>query len=205
MPPLISSTVFKRQKLDRKMFGVFDCDKVTDHPLVNGLPHWRTPHSRVNGVREADLQQAGYRILSRSPEAGVDIFVKGRRSLFVFLQGHPEYDATALFGEYRRDVRRFLAGERDAYPEMPHGCLDDAAREALGDFRARAQRCRDPALLKQFPAAVVGKTLTAPWCDAAARIYGNWLTYLYGRVARRIDWAGFDRSLHSRHLNEIVA
>ena len=38
------------------------------------------------------------------------------RSLFVFLQGHPEYDPTTLLREYRRDVGRFLRRERDGYP-----------------------------------------------------------------------------------------
>jgi homoserine O-succinyltransferase/O-acetyltransferase len=180
----------ERQKLDRKMFGVFDCDKAVSHLLVAGPPRWLTPHSRFNGVRERDLEHAGYRILSRSPQAGVDIFVKERRSLFVFLQGHPEYDATALFGEYRRDVRRFLAGERDAYPELPHGSFGEEAAALLRDFQIEATERRDPGLLERFPAAAVGAQLTAPWRDAAARIYGNWLTHLAERRARRFGWAG---------------
>ncbi|MBV8778524.1 MAG: homoserine O-succinyltransferase, partial [Alphaproteobacteria bacterium] len=100
-----------RQPLGGKMFGVFACSGAADHKLLRGLTRWQTPHSRLNGIAESELAAAGYRVLSRSAEAGVDLFVKQRNSLFVFLQGHPEYDATALFGEYRRDVRRFLAGE----------------------------------------------------------------------------------------------
>jgi homoserine O-succinyltransferase len=179
----------ERQPLGAKLFGVFDCDKATDHPLVSGPPRWRTPHSRQNGVSEGDLERAGYRVLSRSPEAGVDMFVKDRGSLFVFLQGHPEYDATALFGEYRRDVRRFLSGENARYPELPRGCFAEEATAALLVFRERALERRDAALLEQFPAAEVGRQLTAPWRGAAMRIYANWLAHLAERRARRFAWA----------------
>jgi homoserine O-succinyltransferase len=164
-----------RQPLDRKMFGVFDCEGATDHPLLAGLRAWKTPHSRLNTVSERDLERAGYQVLSRSAEAGVDIFVKQRSSLFVFLQGHPEYDASALFGEYRRDVRRFLSGERECYPELPYGSFGEEASALLLGFRERALSRRDVTSLEQFPAAAVGQQLTAPWRDAAARIYANWL------------------------------
>jgi homoserine O-succinyltransferase len=171
----------EREPLGAKMFGVFACDRAAEHPLVDGPAQWLVPHSRYNTVSEAALERAGYRVLSRSPEAGVDMFVKERNSLFVFLQGHPEYDATALFGEYRRDVRRFLGGERDCYPELPHGYFSDEAMPALSAFRERAVAQPDSSLLELFPAAEVGRHLAAPWRDAAARLYRNWLTYLRDR------------------------
>jgi homoserine O-succinyltransferase len=180
----------ERQPLGRKMFGVFDCDKAADHPLVSGPHRWKTPHSRYNGVAEKVLEEAGYQILSRSPEAGVDIFIKQRNSLFVFLQGHPEYDATALFGEYRRDVRRFLAGENDPYPELPHNYLTEDATAALLAFREQALESREAGLLERFPAATVGAQLTAPWREAATRFYANWLTHVAEVRTRRFDWAG---------------
>jgi len=178
----------EREPLDGKMFGVFDCDKAADHPLVAGPARWCVPHSRFNTVPEADLQRAGYRILSRSPEAGVDMFVRERNSLFVFLQGHPEYDATALFGEYRRDVRRFLAGESEHYPDLPHGYFTADAREALLAFRERAESASDNALLEEFPAGAVGAQLSAPWRDAATRLYANWLSYVARERANRPAW-----------------
>lgn len=180
----------ERQPLGRKMFGVYDCDKAADHPLVSGPARWKTPHSRYNGVPEEALEHAGYRILSRSPEAGVDIFVKQRNSLFVFLQGHLEYDAAALFGEYRRDVRRFLAGENEHYPDLPHGCFGEGATAALLTFRDAALMRRDTALLEQFPAAVAGEHLSAPWREAATRIYANWLAYLSIQRLRGPGWTG---------------
>jgi len=180
----------ERQPLGRKMFGVFDCERACDTPLLAGLARWQTPCSRLNTVCEPALSAAGYQVLSRSAAAGVDMFVKERGSLFVFLQGHPEYDAMALFGEYRRDVRRFLAGERDDYPELPHGYFDADAEAMLCGFRARALSRRDPALLEQFPAAAIGARLTAPWRDAATQIYKNWLACIAERRTRSFGWAG---------------
>jgi len=179
----------ERQRLDGKLFGVFECDKMTDHPLVvGGPPQWCVPHSRYNELPEQALLQAGYQILTRSPEVGADMFVKHRKSLFVFLQGHPEYDSTALFGEYRRDIRRFLAGESDCYPKLPHGYFNRDTAEALLAFRERALRQRDIAILPSFPAAEAGRQLTAPWRSAATCLYTSWLSYLVERRDARVRW-----------------
>lgn len=186
----------ERLPLGHKMFGVFDCDKAEDHPLVRGPARWKTPHSRHNGLSEEVLERFGYRILSRSSEAGVDMFVRERNSLFVFCQGHLEYDASALFGEYRRDVRRFLAGENEIYPELPHNCFGDAAVAALLEFRDEALTRRDAALLERFPAGAVAQDLSAPWREAATRIYANWLDYLSARQSRG-EWAGLPTEAHN--------
>lgn len=181
----------ERRPFDSKLFGVFDCTKVANHALVNTGPGvWQVPHSRCNELPEKALAENGYRILSRSDAAGADLFIKQRQSLFVFLQGHPEYDATALFGEYRRDVRRYLAGDMAQYPELPHGYFTQDATAALLTFRDRALERRDAALLEQFPAAVVGRDLSAPWRDAAARLYSNWLGYLSRKRSRHRGPAG---------------
>jgi homoserine O-succinyltransferase len=68
--------------------------------------------------------------------AGVDTFVRERRSLFLFFQGHPEYDADTLPREYRRDVARFLRGERDSYPDLPKEYFDPITTDMLNAFRA---------------------------------------------------------------------
>ena len=192
----------ERRPLGHKMFGVFDCDRAIEHPLVNGLLRWKTPHSRFNAVEAEALEAAGYQILSRSSEAGVDMFIKQRQSLFVFLQGHPEYDATALFGEYRRDLRRFLNGENDCYPELARGYFSEEATDQLLNFRARATAHRDPALLEQFNAAGIGAQLSAPWRDAATHLYSNWLTYLAISRAEQSGSLGWTASRnHRRRLS----
>src|SRR5258708_6261250 len=93
-----------RVPLDEKCIGVFDCDKVADHPLTVNLPaRAAVPHARWNALSEDALAANGYKVLTRSPAAGVDAFVPAEQSLFLFFQGHPEYGAVALLNEFRRD------------------------------------------------------------------------------------------------------
>ena len=81
-----------RRPLRDKRFGVFECERVSDHPLTATVPaRLQMPHSRWNEIAEDALMTCGYRVLTRSEDAGVDAFVKQRKSLFVFFQGHPEY------------------------------------------------------------------------------------------------------------------
>ncbi|HEX5452754.1 MAG TPA: homoserine O-succinyltransferase [Stellaceae bacterium] len=162
-----------------KLCGLFDAVKAGEHPVLAGAPlRWPVPHSRCNELREGELTARGYRILARSAGAGVDMFVKRMPSLFLFLQGHPEYDGEALMREYRRDVGRYLAGERDDHPELPQSYFDDNASEVLLAFRERAVRERSPALLAEFPLAAARRNLTAPWRATSCRLYANWLGYL---------------------------
>jgi homoserine O-succinyltransferase len=167
-----------RRALGAKLSGTFECIKAEDHPIVVDTPlRWHIPHSRYNELPESTLVSKGYRILSRSPDAGVDMFVKQRKSLFVFLQGHPEYDPGALLREYRRDIGRFLAGERDSYPEMPRSYFDDHTSDVLAMFRERALRNPSIDLRSSFPIIEEGK-LVYGWRGVASQIYANWLSYL---------------------------
>jgi homoserine O-succinyltransferase len=175
-----------RRAFPEKLAGVFDCTKATDHPIVVGAPsRWRVPHSRYNELPEEALVSRGYRIVSRLPGTGADMFIKQRRSLFLFVQGHLEYDPGALLREYRRDIRRFLSGERDSYPEMPRGYFDEDAAPALAAFRRQALGNRSIDLLLTFPAIAEGK-LTHPWLGPAVRIYANWLSYLVEQRSRSL-------------------
>jgi homoserine O-succinyltransferase/O-acetyltransferase len=174
-----------RRALPAKLTGVFDCMKSADHTIVAGLPsRWRLPHSRYNELPQEGLVAKGYRVLATSRAAGADMFIKQRESLFVFFQGHPEYDPGALLREYRRDIGRFLAGERDSYPAMPEGYLDQNSAAAFIDFRQRALRYREVGLLSSFPATEAQGKLLHVWREPAIRIYANWLTYLAEHRAR---------------------
>jgi homoserine O-succinyltransferase len=105
------------------------------------------------------------------------MFVVQRKSLFLFLQGHPEYDSGALFREYRRDVERFLGGARSSYPKIPRGYFNEDTEAAFAEFREEALRHRDIGLLSSFPAVGEGK-LVHVWREPAICIYSNWLAYL---------------------------
>jgi homoserine O-succinyltransferase len=144
--------------------------------MGNEAPRWWVPHSRQNEVHEDELVSKGYRILTRSPEVGADIFVREDVVLFIFLQGHLEYDTEALFREYRRDVGRFLAGERDDYPEMPTGYFNSEAASGLVTFQERAVRRRSAETLLQFPGSPA--RLAWKWRSPALSLYSNWLSYV---------------------------
>jgi homoserine O-succinyltransferase len=175
-----------RRPLDEKRFGIFECDRVADHPLTAGAPaRVPMPHSRWNELPEEALADTGYRILTRSDAAGVDAFVKQRNSLFVFFQGHPEYEAQTLMLEYRRDIKRFLLRERETYPGMPRGYFDEATVEALTALRERALTDRREEVLADFPTALAAGTVTNTWRTSATCIYRNWLSYLAERKAAR--------------------
>lgn len=171
-----------RHALSDKCFGVFDCVRSADEPVMKGLPaRLAFPHSRWNELREKELAAAGYSILTRSDAAGVDMFARQGNSLFVFFQGHPEYEARTLMGEYRRDVRRFLRGERETYPPMPHNYFDERTARRLAEFRLRALADRREALIENFPNCAEG-TLEARWRPAAERLMTNWLGQLTAKA-----------------------
>ena len=168
-----------RRPLGHKRFGVFECVRVSDHPLTAEAPmRLQMPHSRLNEIPEEALLACGYRVLTRSEDAGVDAFVKQRKSLFVFLQGHPEYEAVTLLLEYRRDIGRFLRGERDTYPPMPEGYFDQETVEALNALQERALLDRREELLAAFPTAMAAGKVTNTWRSTAQNLYRNWLVYI---------------------------
>src|SRR5579872_1476076 len=169
----------ERQRLGQKRFGVFECTRETDHFLTQGLPERLSmPHSRWNELKLEDLVAAGYSVLTRSTEAGADAFMKQRKSLFLFFQGHPEYDADTLLLEYRRDIGRYLRGERETYPTVPCGCFDGAVLKGLQFLRLLAARHRDESTLAAFPLAMATSHAENTWRETAAALYRNWLQYL---------------------------
>jgi homoserine O-succinyltransferase len=170
-----------RRALGEKLSGVFDCTKVEDDTLMISAPsRWCVPHSRYNGLPEEALVRRGYRLLSKSLDAGADTFVKNRKSLFIFFQGHPEYHPGALLREYRRDIRRFLAGERAEFPKMPQNYFDNDTGTVLSEFREQALRQPSIDLLSCFPTVTEDK-LRNGWREFAVQIYRNWLLHLVDR------------------------
>jgi homoserine O-succinyltransferase/O-acetyltransferase len=168
-----------RRQLRDKLCGVFECQRVGDHEvLADGPLRWCVPHSRQNELPEEELLSKGYLVLSRSPQVGADIFVREDSALFIFLQGHPEYDPEALFLEYRRDVRRFLMGERSNYPAMPVGYFDSDTAAALTAFQAQAINRRSSKAFQQLPEMPTGSEWA--WRGLAIRLYSNWLSYIKG-------------------------
>jgi homoserine O-succinyltransferase len=197
---VLHSDGIRRLPFREKLSGVFECAKVADHEIVSGHPsRWCVPHSRFNDLREEDLVANDFCVLSRSPDAGADLFVRQRQSLSIYLQGHPEYDAAALFREYRRDIRAFVARETDSYPAMPRGYFDDRTAVELNEFRERAMRDRDTHVVLNFPDAE--SKLAHDWHPPAVRLYENWLSYL---VEHRRQTGDRARTPHSANAPQAV-
>jgi len=174
-----------RHRLADKQFGVFEYKKVRDHALTAGGGNtMQIPHSRWNEVRADALDSCGYEVLVQSAQAGIDLFVKKKRdSLFVHFQGHPEYGTRTLLKEYRRDIKRFLRGERETYPSMPQGYFDAAATKLLSEFRDKVTENPREELLAEFPETAVASALHETWKASAASVYRKWLQYLVSRKA----------------------
>jgi homoserine O-succinyltransferase len=171
----------RRCRLAEKRFGIFEHLPVGDSFLTAGTSsRLRIPHSRWNDLQEDELKAAGYDVITRSVDGGVDAFVKRRKSLFVFFQGHPEYEADTLLLEYRRDIKRFLRHECDVYPTIPSGY----SNPAWSDFRKQALSDRREAIIGDFPIALASGATTTTWHKDAVRIYHNWLLYLMERKGR---------------------
>ncbi|MGO9340063.1 MAG: homoserine O-succinyltransferase MetA [Terracidiphilus sp.] len=182
-----------RRKSEEKNFGVFDCARVSDHPLMQGLSsRFEVPHSRWNGVAEEDLAARGYTILSRIADDGVDIFVKQVKSLFVFFQGHLEYESDTLLREYRRDVQRYVKGEIHAYPMLPRGYFNRETEVTLTGLREKAVSSRTAELLRSVAAATEEAKVRNTWHSPASRIYRNWLECICAR--KRESEGTHDRS-----------
>jgi homoserine O-succinyltransferase len=144
------------------------------------------PQSRWNNLPADTLRLQGYRMLVQSDDGSADAFVKDGSS-FVFFQGHPEYDDDALLLEYRRDIRRFLRGERDTYPPLPQRYFDHETISTLLAFRQQALEDRREELLAEFSTGQAASRVANAWRPAAVRLYRNWLTYLLARRTANVS------------------
>jgi homoserine O-succinyltransferase len=177
----------ERHALAVKCSGVFVQAIRTDHPLTEGLGSLvHMPHSRLNDLPTALLQADGYSNLIESPEMTWTLAVKDRGSCtFVLVQGHPEYSTTSLLREYRRDLQRFLRGDREVVPTIPVGYLDAESHRLLESFEAQVLATPiDPELMNAFPFEQVAQRLVNTWQDSGVRIYANWLRLIQHRRQR---------------------
>ena len=138
----------------------------------------RFPHSCWNRVSAGQLAAKGYQVLTRTSDGGVDTFVKQDAGLFVFFQGHPEYESETLMGEYRRDVRRYLKGEMETYPLLPLDYFEEETERSLREIEAKARASRQEKLLGEVSAVLNSVRIHNTWRSTAVLIYRNWLEHL---------------------------
>ena len=183
----------QRVRSQHKHFGIFTCEQTAPHALLAGLPTGlRVPHSRWNSVSADQLAANGYQVLTRTSDGGVDTFVKQEAGLFVFFQGHPEYESEMLMGEYRRDIGRYLAGERDTYPLLPRDYFEAQTERFLREIEARAPESRQESsraqtILDEVSAVLSGVRIDNTWRRTAILIYRNWLEHLWAKKCHEAD------------------
>ena len=102
--------------------------------------------------------------------------------MLVLLQGHPEYRATTLLKEYRRDVRRFLDGVSAVHPEQPFGYLDRAGVKLLKAFRERCESSAPPCA-EDFPYEAAAEHIRASWDNSSRQLFCNWMADAQERTA----------------------
>jgi homoserine O-succinyltransferase/O-acetyltransferase len=166
----------ERRPRREKIFGIFDSVKMVEHPMLAGTqPVWRVPHSRWNDLPEHDLNARGYKVLAKSHDAGVDLFVKQvGRSLFLFIQTHPEYDVGTLLREYRRDLARFSSAEQDDCPKLPRNYFEEGVIAELESIKTSAPSEQTTKGLSILDRA----KLPDGWKPFAAQLYRNWVSHL---------------------------
>lgn len=173
-----------RRLLLEKCSGVFAQSVDESHPLTSGMGPFAVPHSRFNEVPTESLEQAGYRVVSRSPEAGWTVAVGTRGACeFTLLQGHPEYQRLTLLREYRRDVRSYLLGNQGSYPHLPTGYFEDDGLQALLEFQGKvSQQGREPTLMDGFPYDVAAQAVKTDWERPSRVLMANWLASVRQRA-----------------------
>jgi homoserine O-succinyltransferase len=177
----------RRQRLPAKQWGVYGHRLVNpDHPLLDGLPDdVIAPHSHNFDLSAETMRRLGLDVLMESDVAGVHMAVMGDRPDFVFFQGHPEYDAVSLLKEYKREVARYVSGERDDYPPFPDNYFDDAAAEILRRYKNNLKDAINRnGRLPVFPESDIKPGIGNTWTEAGRCVYRNWLAIVLGGRTR---------------------
>lgn len=174
-----------RRSLPVKQTGVLRQDVRTRTRMTEGLPpHLPIPQSRYNEVPTDAVDSAGYQVLLASRESGWTLASKriGGCDL-VLMQGHPEYDASTLLLEYRRDVRRWLEGSTLDLPRLPIGCAAPADMRRLADYHAGILRGA-PGVKPDFNG--IAQRAPGPWLPHARRLYRNWVRIYSSKDTTRV-------------------
>ncbi|QGU32414.1 homoserine O-succinyltransferase MetA [Thermochromatium tepidum] len=172
----------RRRRQPFKRWGVFPHRVlVRRHPLVADVNTcFDVPHSRFNDISHEQFVRAGLHVLVESEEAGVHLAVSPDGFRQVLFQGHPEYDTISLLKEYKREVGRFIAGERPDYPPFPDNYFGLQARAILDEHRERVIQALDQGRTPpELPERLIAPSLNNTWHDTAEGVIGNWMGLIY--------------------------
>jgi len=180
----------ERRREEHKISGVFACETTLNDWTMQGAPRViQVPHSRYNGLAREDLECCGYRVSSFSREVGVNNFWRREPSLFLFMQGHPEYGANTLLREFRRDALRYINEETAIFPPTPANYFSAVAVSGIADLRDTADTTRRMRFLERMSALLEAEAPQAIWRVYAERLYRNFLSQI-----------AFEKAMRSRSL-----
>ena len=164
-----------RKPLPEKRWGVYSHRVCAhDHPLNRDInTRFDAPHSRHNDIPRGELEKAGLKLLAESETGGVHLATSPDQIRVVYFQGHPEYDRNSLLKEYKREMRRFFAGERADVPPFPENYFPDNVQAKIS-----AQQDDEAALMRLIDHEIE-EHLDNTWGDTAKAIVNNWLGAVY--------------------------
>jgi len=172
----------RRTSMGEKLWGVYS-HRVTDphHPLVNDInTRFDVPHSRYNQISREQFDRAGLKVLVESEQGGVHMAVSRDGLRVVYFQGHPEYDTISLLKEYKREVNRYIAGQRADYPPFPEHYFSLRSQAIFNEYRERLETARERGrVLPEFPESLVERGVDNTWHDTAEAVIGNWIGLVY--------------------------
>ncbi|MEX2324943.1 MAG: homoserine O-succinyltransferase [Nitriliruptoraceae bacterium] len=171
-----------RRPLLNKRWGVYAHRAIApEHPLLHGLnTRFDVPHSRWNEVTTRQLTEAGLQVLVESVDGDFHLGTSPDGIRLVYLQGHPEYDATSLLKEYKREVQRFLDGELGAIPPFPENTFVAPAARIANDYLEMALAARTAGKpVPPFPESAIEPYLDNTWTDTGKAMFNNWLGQIY--------------------------
>lgn len=171
-----------RRRMERKTWGVYS-HRITEraHPLLRDVnTRFDAPHSRYNDISREQFESAGCHVLAESEEVGVHLAVSPDHFRTIYFQGHPEYSAISLLKECKREITRYIRGEREHRPRVPEHYLTPEgtaiAESHIEDVvRARAAGRSAP----EFPEAELVRHADNTWGDTGKAIVNNWLGLVY--------------------------
>jgi len=165
----------QRRRAAEKFSGIYRCEIIGDWAFEGAGATILAPHSRYNGLAREELESRGYHVASFSREVGVDCFWRREPSLFLFAQGHPEYDADTLAREFRRDALRFAGGRGARFPPPPANYFSQATCGALAELALRAADLGPRGFAPRLDRILAQERPKAGWGGDAGLLYRNWL------------------------------
>jgi homoserine O-succinyltransferase len=169
-----------RKSLGEKCWGVFAHNELqTEHPLMKNVQgNIMMCHSRFNDVSKKEFVDQNIEVLIHSEQVGVQLACEKNISV-IYFQGHPEYDDISLLKEYKREIIRYLAGQREDYPPVPQNYFNQSALDVIEQYKQLVQAVvRREDLLDSFPEEKLNQALDNPWKKSAQTIFFNWLQFL---------------------------